>query len=260
MAQTVIESMDMTGEAPSSLYLTKIEDHRLPPGGSVDTAGGAAGILESGTTAYPTPGATSGGAATTPTQRYDLSTSEGRNQCYALWLCIIVTLVVAFSVFGIGRSHSYTPDDDWNSPSYPTINDDYYTSPIWSPTFPTSAFTLPPDIFKPFPPTASPAPSTTPYPTWDFHSYDFTFPPALSHMFSPTVTQSNVDTTAGVSAKTNSATSNRLGDGNAGKKKDVKITPTIISPTFIRDPTKSPSRREISDDSDGSGKLDIEMY
>ena len=33
MANSVIQSMDMTGDAPSSLYLTKIEDHRLPPQG-----------------------------------------------------------------------------------------------------------------------------------------------------------------------------------------------------------------------------------
>lgn len=32
MAQTVTQSIDMAGEAPSSLYLTKIEDHRTPPG------------------------------------------------------------------------------------------------------------------------------------------------------------------------------------------------------------------------------------
>jgi hypothetical protein len=260
--------MDMTGEAPSSLYLTKIEDHRLPSGGTAmdaTTAAAAAsgttggGLEAGGGTAYPTPGATSGGAVTIPVQTYnDESNQAMKRWCATVCVAITIAVVAVFAINGGSGSYTYSSNDDW-SPSYPTMNDDwtspsypiwsptnndddFYKSPIWSPTY---TWTLRPDIFKPFPPTSSPAPSTTPYPTYE----PFTFPPALTPIFDPS---SDVTTNPSSDVTKNN---NRLGDGNTRKKKK-KVAPAIISPTFIRDPTRSPSRREISDGEEGLGKID----
>lgn len=177
MAQTVIQSMDMTGEAPGSLYLTKIEDHRLPP----DQVAGS--TVQAGSTAYPLAGpsagvaAATGGAAntsTTPPVDY-----EARQQCMkfcvlggiflaVFWIAFFVVFANRVSHHSEGSQEVNWDDDYFNSnPTYPTSNDDYFFSPsypsqpIWSP----SSYTLPPNLSKLFAPTKSPSPTSTPYPT-----------------------------------------------------------------------------------------------
>ncbi|KAL3798730.1 hypothetical protein ACHAWO_012089 [Cyclotella atomus] len=264
MAQTVIQSMDMTGEAPSSLYLTKIEDHRLPPdqAAGVSTAGSTT-TVQAGSTAYPIAGASAGGTATTggaatlaATPPIDYEVRQRRLKCMAAIGVFVGAFLIIFNV-ARSRSEMQSWDDDyWSSPTYPTINDDYYFSPsypsqpIWSP----SSFTLPPYIFKPFEPTKSPsptltpypttmspAPTQTPYPTWDFNSFQFTLSPGMFDMFSPSPAAKGDDT-----GRNNDNTKGRL--GHAVKNDKIKITPAIISPTFIRDPTTAPTRRPESND------------
>jgi hypothetical protein len=87
----------------------------------------------------------------------------------------------------------------------------------------------------------SPAPTQTPYPTWDFNSFQFTLSPGMFDMFSPSPAAKGDDT-----GRNNDNTKGRL--GHAVKNDKIKITPAIISPTFIRDPTTAPTRRPESND------------
>lgn len=246
MARTVVQSMDMTGEAPTSLYLTRIEDHRLPPGSQNDGVG-TGGTVQTGGTAYPTAGASSGGSAAGGAAITTAPVMTGDNeqrQILLRWCAVVgVSMVVGLVMAGVLNSrHSSSiswDDDNWSNPTYPTVNDDYYFSrpspqnqPIWSPSFPS--YTLPPEIFKPLPPTKSPSPSTSPYPSWDYESFKFTLSPALYNMFPPAAQRNDVDTSE-------NGSQNRLGQGNAEKKKKIEVIPAIISPTFMRDPTNAPT-------------------
>jgi len=253
MAQTVMQSMDMTGEAPSSLYLTKIEDHRLPP----DQVAGS--TVQAGSTAYPLAGpsagvaaATGGAADTSTTPPVDYEARQMYMKKIALiGVCLAVGLIAFFVIEG---SQDTWDDDYFNSnPTYPTSNDDYYFSPsypsqpIWSPSYPSTGFTLPPDLFKPFPPTKSPSPTSTPYPTRDLNTFYFTLSPGFSWISPPSP-----------AAKRNEADTNNDSDTEGRfdqvvKNDKIKVTPAIISPTFIRKPTRRP------DNNDGSKTIDVEQ-
>jgi len=275
MANSVIQSMDMTGDAPSSLYLTKIEDHRLPPpqGQSVGVVGAtsstAGGVMPSAGTAYPT---TSGGGGTT------VDEEEIQNRIKGCALTVIVAfmiVLIGINVFSHSSSSGYTPsynDDYWSTPTYPTNDDNWYT-----PTYPTNddylnnptwSFSFPPAIFMPQTPTKSPSPTITPYPTWaptkspsptispypTWAPYRWSYPfqwPGYSPLFSPTSSPDagNPPTLPPGTQTSNQASTVKtfMRNGNANKKDDpIQLPPDIISPTFTKDPTAAPTPGAIS--------------
>jgi hypothetical protein len=184
MASTVIQSMDLTGEAPSSLYLIKIEDHRLPPERSVEEAvhrppGPSVGIAGGG-----------GGAVTNTAVVID--DGDARTRRNRMVCCVAVSIFVLFWVIGFMVSSTHTKetyhhapspsyDDDFFNPLYPTPSYSYPTPPFQ--TYPTnpvsddwlSEVTMPPILNAP--PTKSPAPSSTPYPTWDHYPFSWLITP-----------------------------------------------------------------------------------
>jgi hypothetical protein len=247
MASTVIESMDMTGEAPSSLYLTKIEDHRLPP--DVQYTGGT---LQYGSTAYPISNATGGGggAATTTTgSSYQDERIRNRRRLCIVAAVFFVGFWVIFrimsSISTTSKSYPSFNDDYWSSPSHPTsFNDDYWSKPSqpsWSHSWPSlNNFTMPPDLFKPFPPTKSPSPSSTPNPSWDRgSSIKFTMSPIFAkNTQSPRSQTYNNDEAEKINRLISMTTPDN--DKPEGKQ-NIKVAPVIISPTFIRQPTSAPT-------------------
>ena len=234
MASTVIQSMDLTGETPSSLYLIMIEDHRLPPERSVEEAvhrppGPSVGIAGGG-----------GGAVTNTAVVID--DGDARTRRNRIVCCVAVSIFVLFWVIGFMVSSTHTKetyhhapspsyDDDFFNPLYPTPSYSYPTPPFQ--TYPTnpvsddwlSEVTMPPILNAP--PTKSPAPSSTPYPTWDHYPFSWLITPPPNNVHPRAV----IDTPA------------ITDEQNGGDMKDSSF---IISPTFSKKhakaltPTSSP--------------------
>ncbi|KAL7476153.1 hypothetical protein ACHAW6_002030 [Cyclotella cf. meneghiniana] len=130
VANSVMQSMDITGMAPSSLYMTKIEDHRLPPGVNVVEA---LSSLQSQPYSGPTilQGGGGGGTdATTPTgMAYHERNRRKRVLCFFIVMIPVVVWAIlkVSSIFSKESSTVYTPpspsdsyNDNFFNPSSPT--------------------------------------------------------------------------------------------------------------------------------------------
>ncbi len=138
MASTVIMSMDSTGEPPSSLYMTKMEQQVLPPGTGevVSHAPSAAPAATSG-------GAAGGGGNQVP-QPYThehtavVGGSRSGGACIGAAVCVVVIIVISAIVSVISGNNNnatkpYWPTPapyEWNPPS------PWYPTPSWSPPTP----------------------------------------------------------------------------------------------------------------------------
>jgi hypothetical protein len=148
-------------------------------------------------------------------------------------LCIVaaVFFVAFWIIFSIIRSLNHIHHSMWSSPSHPTsFNDDYWSKPSqpsWSHSWPSlNNFTMPPDLFKPFPPTKSPSPSSTPNPSWDRGS-----------SFKRRQTYNNDE----AEKRSRLISMTTLDNDKQEGKQNIKVAPVIISPTFIRQPTSAPT-------------------
>jgi hypothetical protein len=101
VANSAMQSMDITGMAPSSLYMTKIEDHRLPPGANVAEA-----LSSLSPQPYSTPTISQGGggggggtAATTPMGMTDYERNRRKRvTCFFIAMVAVVVWIILKSV------------------------------------------------------------------------------------------------------------------------------------------------------------------
>ena len=132
MAGTVIMAMDATGEPPSSLYMTKMEQQVLPPGNSevishAPTAAAPAAVT-----------AASGGGGYNPTpQTYTIeSSNSGSKRACGICCAFVLVFIIMGSVVGaIRRNHII---NNWPTPapySWPSPPSPWYpTNPTARPT------------------------------------------------------------------------------------------------------------------------------
>eukprot|EP00804_Cyclotella_cryptica_P017480 CCRYP_017376-RA/>CCRYP_017376-RA protein AED:0.35 eAED:0.35 QI:0/-1/0/1/-1/1/1/0/286 len=167
MASSVIQSMDINGMAPSSVYMTKIEDHRVPPGGNLDEA-----LTGSSPAAHSTPGMPPGGGAgggTTPINTMVMNDYERSRRrkcaCFIVTMLVVLFWIIFAASFNSYRetvsgysppSPSYSYGDDFFNPSYPTPS---YSYPMYLDDDQISSFTMTPSIRKIQSPMESPHPT-----------------------------------------------------------------------------------------------------
>eukprot|EP00986_Skeletonema_menzelii_P020432 scaffold31166_cov188-Skeletonema_menzelii.AAC.2 len=145
MAGTVIMSMDATGEPPSSLYLTKMEQQVLPPGtGEVMSHAPSAPV-----TAGATGATTAGGGYPAPQPYVHENTavvggsSCGRGAACAIGIvaCVVIFIIVG-AIAGAVNSHtnnhwptpapySWNPPSPWNFPTPIPTREGCTDTPNW---------------------------------------------------------------------------------------------------------------------------------
>ena len=243
MVETVIQSITMTGQAPSTLYLTKIEDHHLPPGDSGNVASGGRSLL-----ACPTPGvvvdanARTGGANTSTGEGNGLYRSgEDTTEEFEFWkkrvlfhfFVSAVGLSIMLYIFhgGSRNSESYTPsmNSPIYNPAYPSYTWNFSPPPTKSPSPSVSPYPT-------YPPTKSLSPSVSPYPTWDY-SHWFLTPSPQTSMYPPRKPSTDKNDNR---QEKSTWTIDSIYDKENNHGSAVKTVPIIISPTFTKNPTGAP--------------------
>ena len=122
MAGTVIMSMDATGEPPSSLYMTKMEQQVLPPG--------TGGVVSHAPSAPQTVGATAtaGGGYPAPQPYVHHNTAVvggsscegGKGACVAIAFVAVVAIAIVAGVLSKQNTDNNWPTPaPWNSPPSP---------------------------------------------------------------------------------------------------------------------------------------------
>eukprot|EP00985_Skeletonema_marinoi_P011541 scaffold5490_cov148-Skeletonema_marinoi.AAC.1 len=135
MADTVIMSMDSTGEPPSSLYLTKMEQQVLPPGtGEVMSHAPSAPQTTTGATAA----AVGGGGNPVPQPYIHEDTVVGgshQGSCAVICGCVFILVVAVGVIVGVrGINHTKNPNY-WPTPApYNWNPTPWYDPPTPKPT------------------------------------------------------------------------------------------------------------------------------
>lgn len=140
MAGTVIMSMDSTGEPPSSLYLTKMEQQVLPPGTGEVVSHAPSAPFTAGATAANAGG---GGYPAPQPQPYIHQntavvggSSCGRGTAIGIGVFAIIVIIIA-AIAGAANSHNNNPHwptpAPWHSPPSPW-NPTPWTPPTPNPT------------------------------------------------------------------------------------------------------------------------------
>lgn len=136
MANTVIMSMDSTGEPPSSLYLTKMEQQVLPPGTGAPVSHAPSSIPQATTVTA----ATAGGGATPAGQPYIhenavVGTGNGGRGCaIGCGICILIVVIIGIIAAATRTNHTYSPNR-WPTPAPYAWNPTPWNPP--TPSFPT---------------------------------------------------------------------------------------------------------------------------
>lgn len=126
MASTVIMSMDSTGDPPSSLYLTKMEQQVLPPG-TGEVVSHAPSVVPQATAAN------AGGA--NPPQPYIhedtvVGSNNGARGC-AIFCGVFCLIIVILAIIGAATGSAYTRNPNY----WPTPAPYYYYPPSpWNPS------------------------------------------------------------------------------------------------------------------------------